>query len=410
MPYGQIIEHSGPVALFGEWIESLLFGRTLLGRGITGILFLLAQAVVVGLIFIRKRVLSENTYIPCAVFITLGMNSPETFFYSTELISSFLLILMFNRILSEIEFNNERKGSLLVLGIYISLGSLTNLSLVLYLPVTALILFLYTRHNALQYLLLLTGFLLPHGLLVSWYYVLDRAPDLIEVYYAQAFQFESISNSMSGLGYLFIIPAAFFLLGLFTLSREARLTKYQNQIAQIIFILLVTGIVHFVFFTNHKPSNAIVLFIPLTFYISHLLIMIRRRRLAELAFSSFVIGSIAIGYLASTEILPAFTYSKWKVTTEIQQPKTIWNVSGPIDIYQTGSSGLIIDKSIQDAWLKKTNEYLIVERFHQLLLADPPDIILDPEHKTTDLIERMPDIKSGYVKTAEGYKRLTGNL
>src|SRR5688500_17382666 len=93
------------------------------------------------------------------------------------------ILLALNNVFKEIEFMEQRSESIFNLCLFVSLASLFSFSLFMYLPGAFLIPFIFTRHPARKYFLLISGFLIPHLLLMSIFYLQDALWDIWNYYY-----------------------------------------------------------------------------------------------------------------------------------------------------------------------------------------------------------------------------------
>src|SRR5690606_35518732 len=106
--YREVVDNSAPLAAWTHELLDSVFGRSILARHILAFIIIFLQSAYVGVLFISKRVLSENTYIPSLMFALLFFFSYDTLSLSNELLGSGFLLLALNNIFAEIEFRNER--------------------------------------------------------------------------------------------------------------------------------------------------------------------------------------------------------------------------------------------------------------------------------------------------------------
>ena len=90
---------------------------------------------------------------------------------SNELLASSFVLFSLNNLFKEVEFRIQEDKILLNLGVYLGIASLFVLSYAVYLPGVIIILIIFTRLTLRKGLLLVFGFLLPHLLLMVWYFV-----------------------------------------------------------------------------------------------------------------------------------------------------------------------------------------------------------------------------------------------
>ena len=94
---------------------------------------------------INNKAYSDSTYVPALIFAVLCFLSFDLFSFSPELLASTVLLLALNYLFKEIEFRNERDEIILNLGVCLGLATLIIFSYSVFLPVTVLVLFIFTR-------------------------------------------------------------------------------------------------------------------------------------------------------------------------------------------------------------------------------------------------------------------------
>ena len=181
--YSELIDSTGPLGAWFNGLLDLIFGRSLLARRIFAFIVLFFQTAFVGIMFADKKAFSENTYIPSLIYAFLFFFSFDTLSLTPELLGFGFVLLALNNLLKEIEFREQRNESIFNLGLYISLASLFSFSFFIYLPGALFILIIFTRHPARKYFLLICGFIIPHLLLMSIFYLQDSFSEMWRYYY-----------------------------------------------------------------------------------------------------------------------------------------------------------------------------------------------------------------------------------
>jgi len=105
---------------------------------------------------------------------------------------------------------------------------------------------------------------------------------------------------MSGKSMLVLcaMPLLYLFISLFILNRDARLTKYQSQIFQAMFLLFMVAFIQVFFAADRRPQSMIPFIPPVSFFLTHFLLLIRRRRFAEIHLWTLLIGIVTVAYLA----------------------------------------------------------------------------------------------------------------
>lgn len=411
--YEEVIDSSGPLAAWSHEILDSLFGRSLLGRHILAFLIIFLQSAYVGILFITKKVFSENTYIPSFLFSLLFFFSSDTLTLSNELLGSGFLLLALHNLFQEIEFRNERDESIFNVGLFVSLASLFTFAFIVYLLAAIVVLLLFTRSNPRRFLLLIFGFLLPHLLTLSIAFVKDSTGELWRNFYLSNLTFERTSFvSARTLLTLGALPLFYFIVSVVMLNREARFSKYQSQILQAILIWLAFSFL-FVFYTKDLRPASLIVFIPgLSFVFTHFFLLIRRKKFIQLNSWLLFAGIISIAYLARFEKIESIDYSRLWVNQSIEEPKgkRILVLDDSVELYcHNYLATPFLDWDLSEDIFRNPEYYENVTRVYRAFRKDPPEIIFDREHLLKGFFERMPEVSAAYTQQGNRYVRNISN-
>jgi hypothetical protein len=405
--YQEVIDSSAPLAAWTHEVLDSLFGRSVFVRHILAFLIIFLQSAYVGILFISKKVFSENTFIPSFLFSLLFFFSHDTLSLSNELLGSGFLLLALNNLFQEIEFRNQGDESIFNVGLCISLASLFAFSFVVYLFCAIVILLLFTRSNIRRFLLLIFGFLLPHLLVISIAYVNDSAAQLWEYFYLSNLSFDrSVFVSTKTLLTLGAIPLFYVAVSLVILNREARFSKYQSQILQTIFLWLAFSVL-FVFYTKDLRPQSLIVFIPgLAFLFTHLFLLMRRKRFVQLNSWVLFLGIVSVAYLGRFGKIEAIDYSRLWVS-EARLPienKRILVLDDATGLYTRNYLATpFLDWKLSREIFRNPDYYENVTRVYHAFKTDPPDVVMDKENLLAAFLERMPEIKSVYRRQGDQY-------
>jgi len=405
--YHEVIDSTPPFASWFYGSCDFIFGRSLTARHIAAFLLLFTQSIFIGVMFIDKRVFPENTYIPTLIFSLLTLLSFDVLSLTADLAAFGFLLLALNALLTEIEFRVQRDETIFTLGLFISFATLFNFSYIIYLPGAFLILIIFTRNNVRKHLLLLAGFMLPHLILCSVYFIHGHLDDLWSRFYVSGFSFASSSLiSFKSLMILASVPIAYLFVSIFILSRDARLTKYQSQLLQTMFLWFMVALVQIYFTSDLRPQSLLPLAPAVCFFFTHFLLLIRRRKFAEINTWILLIGIVSTLYLARYNKLQSIDYSRLFVTSSSHSimNKRVLMLDDNLDIFlhNTVSPSFIewsLTKEIVDAPQYYENVLLV----NRLLEKDSPQVIVDPEYRMEKFFVRLPKLKNQYTKSSEGY-------
>lgn len=411
--YADVIDNTAPLAAWAHELLDSLFGRSMQVRQVLAFIIMFLQSAYLGIMFISKKVFSENTYIPSFMFCLLFFFSTDTLSLSNELLGSGFLLLALNNIFQEIEFRNERDESIFNVGLCISLSSLFAFAFIVYLFCAIVILALFTRSNARKYLLLIFGFLLPHLLTLSIAYLNDATAEVWRYYYLSNLGFDRITF-VNGKTLLMLgaLPMLYFAISLVMLNREARFSKYQSQILQSMLLWLLFSIL-FVFYSKDLRPQTCIVFIPgLALLLTHFFLLLRRKKFVHLNSWILFAGIVSIAYMARFQRIESIDYSKlWvnKAATDLRS-KRILVLGNNLDIYRANYLATpFLNWQLSQEIFRNPDYYKNVTRVYRSFQKDPPEVIIDSENLLGGFLDRMPGVKSEYVRTGDSYVRRFSN-
>ena len=406
--YSELIDSTPPLASWLYGLGDILFGRSLTIRHLLAFLILFSQSAFLGIMLIDKKVFSENTYIPSFVFSILAFISFDSLSLTADLLASGFILLTLNNLFKEIEFRIQRDETIFNLGLFLSLASLLRFSHVIYLPGAILVLLIFTRSNLRKYLLMMLGFMLPHLFLICVYYVSGDFLSLWEHFYLPNLSFGSgsLMNSTSLL-WLCAIPLLYLFISLFILNRDAHLTKYQSQIFQAMFLWFAVALIEILFTSDRRPQSLITLLPPVSFFLTHFLLLIRRRKFAEIHLWVLLVAVVTVTYLTRYNKIEKIQYDKLivnqasnpmkgkRILVLDDQPELFANNQLATSFYEWSVSQPIFEHP------EYYDNLLAVSRSFE---GDLPEIIVDPKNLMKAFFDRLPALATHYERTPEGYR------
>lgn len=406
--YTGLIDSTAPLSGWFFALSNMIFGDSILARHILAFVILFLEAVVLGIIFIDKKAFPDSSFIPSLMFGILCLFSFDTVSLSGELMGTFFLLMALNSLFQEIEFREENYEMVLRTGLFIGIGSLFELSFTLYVFGVLAVLILFTRTSGRKIFLLFIGYLLPHFLLISIYFIKGGVAELWNYFYLANLSFANTSYVRNfDLLKLMAVPLFFFVAALIVLNRESRFTKYQSQLLQVMFFWTIFGFLQAFFSKEFRPHSFIPCMIGMSFFISHFFLIVMRRRFAELAFWIFV-GSI--GFMSYSSLY-AGDDGKYK---ELVVPagdtglagKKIVVLADSIEMYRGNVLGTpFLNWKLAGEIFREPEYYdhigIVYDGFR-----DKPDLIIDPSNLMAPFLERIPELRREYTRSAEGYRRI----
>lgn len=400
--YTELVDSIGPLAAWFNGLMDIIFGRSLLARHILAFLVLFFQASFVGIMFSDKKAFSENTYIPSLLYSILAFFSFDTLSLTPELLGAGFILLALNNLLKEIEFREQRNESIFNLGLYIGLASLFSFSLFIYLPSALVILIIFTRHPVRKYFLLICGFVIPHLLLMSIFYLQDALGEMWEYYYIPNLSLNTTWYlSSTSLWWLSGIPLLFLFASLVMLNREARFTKYQTQLVQSVFFWMVFSILQIFFSKDIRPQSFINLLPSFCFFMTHSVLFIHKKKFAEISFWILFVSTVTISLLARYHVIGKVDYGRLMVEQQksMGKGKRILVLDNDLSVYKDNKlASPFFNWNLSEKIFAFPDYYENIIKVYQGLTNDPPDIIRDKQNVLKPFLDRIPSLREQYVR------------
>ena len=295
--YVDIFHPTGPVAAFVYWIFSVISGRSLLVLHIVALILIFIQASMLSLMMINYRSLNQNTYIPALIYILLMSFFPDSAILSPQLISLTFVLAAVNLIIKHFSSREKNNWVVLYAGLFFGLAALAYLPSSLFILTTLITLLLFTSTTPRRYMLFIYGFSVP--LIIVWiYYFWRNESGMLFLNYFKSITYSpGYSDYNYGSLLLLIAGPLFFLLwALLKILSGATLTNIQVTHQNFMFIMFLTGLLIISIDYYSAPFSLIILFIPMSFFITQLFLMFRRKWFAELLFIVFLLATLANGY------------------------------------------------------------------------------------------------------------------
>jgi hypothetical protein len=410
--YTDIIDIQGPLAGWFDALFNFVFRRSLLARHIFAILIIFCQAAFLNIIFNEKKAFTESSFVPSVLYMLFFLVSFDGHALTPQLLGAGVLLLALNNLFKEIEFREERNEPIFNLGLFIGIASLFVFSFFLFLFGALIILAVYSRGTLRKFMLMIFGFMMPHLLVISIYFMKDGLPDIWHSYYLPniGFYSEKLMDNKS-LWILGLIPLVYLAISFVVLNREARFTKYQSQLVQVMFLWMIFSFLQVLFTKNTRPQSYITVIPSLTFFISHFLLMIRRKRFAEINFWILIVGIATVSYLSRYDKIASINYEKLVVNNSdvnIPAGKRVVVLDENISVYKNNVLATpFFNWHLSKEIVENPEYYENVIKMHDALVNDPPDIIIDKGNLMKPFFERMPDQEKLFKKNKLGYERIS---
>jgi hypothetical protein len=402
--------------LLYAWILGILdfvFGRSAGAFKVIALLILFFQASYFSMVLIRNKVYAENNYLSALIFAVIAFFSFDVIWVSPELLGAGFLLLAIDNLFKEVEFKTQRDEIILNLGLWIGLASLIIFSYTVFLFGAFIVLIIFTRLTLRRGLLLGFGFLLPHGLIIISYFFLCHLNFLISNFYVPNLTSGSHTLiSMWMVVKLASVVIVYLLFSWFVVNREARFTKYQSQILQVMFLWLLIALIEIIFTRERTPHSFLTLLPSLSYFISHYLLLIKRKWLGEMMLWIFVVSVPLVGVLAARGYFESIDYTGFRIpeskfAIRFKSQRILVLTDDLSAFLNNRSASYFLDWNLSKEVFNHPEYFENVIWIADSFEKDLPEIIIDPEDKMSKFFDRLPTYKELYKRDGEVYKLIS---
>jgi hypothetical protein len=405
MMYAEVFDATAPMAAGAFGFIDWVMNRSILGRQILALILIFFQAAFFAILLINNKAYGDNTYVPGLIYGLLCFISFDFLSITPELLGSTMLLLGLNYLFREIEFRVQREGTIINVGFYIGLASLFVFTYSIFLVAAFVVLVVYARIGFRKSLLLLFGFCLPHFVIGVYYFYRDALPAYWNNFYLENILHTDINLiSFKSLLILGTLPITYFVFSLFMMTREARFTKYQSQLFQVMFLWVIFCLIEFFLDRQLSPHSLIIVIPGLAYFFSHYLLLIRRRWIAESMLWILITGVISLNLFAARGKVGSVDYSRMFVEKK-QSPvtnKSVMILGDNLSIYRNNRlGGYFLDWRLSERTLNGVQYYDQVLKIDEMFNTFPPEVIVDERGMFASLANRIPSLSSRYRKQNE---------
>jgi hypothetical protein len=211
------------------------------------------------------------------------------------------------------------------------------------------------------------------------------------------------------------IPLLYFLISLLMLQREAHFTRYQSHLLQVMFLWLVAAGVQVALAEVRTPTTFITFIPPVTYFISHYLLLIRRKWIANVMLVAMILGVTVSAHAVLRGFVGTGSYKQMLVqgTPSRVKAKRVMMLAEPVPGLMTENqqAGFFYDWELsKPVWQepKTLAHALLIQRSFS---KSPPEVIFDPHDNFRKISDILPNIYNSYYRDGEfWYQKQTARI
>lgn len=380
-----------------------LFGRSILSLYIIGTLLTFFQAAIFNNMLIRAKVFESNTYLPALIYVLFTSVHPAFFTLSPTLMGLTLVLLGLGNLLRHVEFRAKKDIQIIMIGLYFGAATLFYFPYIIVLPVSVVLLLVFTNTLGRRYLLLVFGGVFPIIFAFFYYWLKSDHPG----YFNNFFSFGVFSLSSQNIGWTnsliaLSIPATFALFGLMSFGRQRRLTNYQNRIVQL-FLLFGVLALNMLWLEAPISYYSLVIYLPVFVFITVHLVSIFKLLLYSTILSLLLFGGTFLSLWAYTyQWLPVSqpeTNNKLTKYAPFVKGKSIMVIGHGEGLYKEATlAGPFYNWRLSKDFFDELDYYDNLVFLQDQLENSTPDVIIDLENKWPEIKQRLPLVANQYFE------------
>ena len=313
------------------------------------------------------------------------------------------ILLALGKLLSHVEFRAKADIHIIMIGLYFGIATLFYLSYIFIIPISMVILGLFSTTVLRRYFLLLISSTFPLFAAFLYYWVISDQPVYFirNLLYINLFdQFYSHIGWYEG-GVILSFSLFFMILGLVSIGKQRRLNNYQFRIVQLFFIL---GVLMLGALLLEKPIThyTLVMFLPIATYFTIHFTALFKRPLYILVLNLVLffapitlMWGIANTWWMQTSTLPA--RPSLKAYESIIKGRRIMVLGSAKSLFTHAElAGPFYDWGLSKSFFNNLDYYDNLIFLQNQLIKSSPDIIIDLENNWHNISKRLPMVSKQY--------------
>lgn len=401
--YKDIWDGLGPFSASVYMVFTWLFERSTLTLLILGTVLTYFQAIIINNFSIRAKLYESNTYLPALVYILLTSSHPSFFSLSPSLMGLTFILLGLGKLLSHVEFRAKNDMHIILIGLYFGISVLFHFPYIIIIPISLLLLGLFSNTVLRRYFLLLFTSFTPMIAAYFYYWLKSDHP----VYFIYNFiLFNNFDVYYLNIGWrngaIILFMALFFTaMGIISFGKQRRLTNYQFRVVQLFFIL---GILMMPILLLEKPITqySLVVFVPIAAYFTvHFISLFKKPMLSTVL--SFILFLSPVTILIGTnknwfpQINTTPDSSSLDYFKTMVKNKRVMVLGSAKSLYKNAElAGPFYDWGLSKPFFKELDYYDNLIFLQEQLTKSRPEVIIDLENNWTKISKRLPAIGKNY--------------
>ena len=401
--YSDIWDGMAPFSATIFQVFTWLLGRSTLSLLILGTLVTFAQATIINNLSISAKIFDSNTYLPALIYVLLTSTHPAFFTLSPVLLGLTFLLLGLGKLLTHVEFRAKTDIHIIMIGLYFGVSTLFYLPFIVIIPISLILLALFSNTVIRRYFLLLSTSFTPLIIAFFYYWLISDH----SAYFISNFIFFATNNSnyfsigwVNGListGF----SSIFMIAGIFSIGKQRRLNNYQFRIAQLFFVLAIL-MMSMLLLERPISFYSLVVSIPFaTYFTVHLVALIKKQLFVLILNLMLLLGPILLLWSISHNWIPQLIEPPKTSTNQqyinIVKNKDIMVLGSAKHLYNEATlAGPFYDWGLSKEFFSNLDYYDNLVFLQSQLTKSSPEIIIDLENNWPEISRKLPMVSKNY--------------
>lgn len=402
--YRDIKESLGPLSAGTYFLINLIFTDTHMAYMVLSLILVFLQATLLNFIINVNNMFPDRSFVPGLLYIIFSSLFFDFFTLSPILLGITFIILAFHFVFLLIRAG-DRDEETFYTGALVGIATLFHFPLFVFLLLITFVFLLFTPGSFRKYFILLTGFFFPLLLTGTYYFLNNSLNDFLSGFFYPVYGNIEFFLPMKAFFAVLILPALVLFFSFILIMISSRYINYQYVVIRIfgfwIFFAIPT-----LYLLNRLSLYHFFIFVPpLTFFGTHLFLLIRHNIFRESFFFLFLLLTLLINY----GVLYGFIFHKNPITINelVAKKPEGFNVSNSKIVVFGQDKNFYVGNQLATPYLSwelsseellNMDNYAAVSSVYERFKSDFPDVIADGKNIVPKLFERIPELEKRYEK------------
>jgi hypothetical protein len=399
--YAHVWDPTAPLSAGGYWLLVWAFGKGALPFQVLAVALVIFQASFWNRLLLRLNLYNEKNYLPAFLYALFFLLSPDLLELSPPLIALTFLLLLAHRVFSLRD--RPQDSSFFAIGAYAGLAALS------YLPSATFVGFALLGSAFMRTLgprqvaqvLFGTGFVV--ALVAGYYFWRGHLVDLIQNYFATlTWLAPELPLSLTWLVGVMAVPLVGLVVAIVRVYSERAFVNFQVSCQNLMLFWLICAVPSLPLGAQVTPVSLVVLAPPVSFFMAHWFLLIRKKSLAELLFLGYLGCQLAVSYFAYLEFKrgPAGPYARLVAPPAPAVPlqgTQLLVLGQPGGYYQGNTLATpYLNWRLATQHFNHLDYYVVMTAVYENFRREPPHYLVDGLNLAPKLFDQLPLLAQMY--------------